>query len=89
MLRGEEAEDFAERLRLVLNNVKYNNTETVNIGVWKTKIVLYNSTDTLELYIDGEGIYIENKGRLIRYGFDGGSDSCHQELLSEIEKYKE
>ena len=86
ILRDAEANIFADRIYRLLNNVKYSDTNTVNIGVWKTKIVLYNSTEQLELYVDNDGIYLENRGKLICYNFDGEGNSEYSSLLSDIEK---
>lgn len=87
VLRDGEAESLVERLAFVLDNVKYSDNNKVNTGVWKTKLVLYNSIDKLELYIDPDGIYIENKGRLICYEVEDGGSSEHKALFSDIEGY--
>ena len=87
ILRDQDAESFSRSLGYVLENVKYSDTDTVNIGIWKIKIVMYNTTDKYELYIDDEGVYIENKGRLICYDFGDRETQPRERLLSDIQKY--
>ena len=86
ILRDSDAEELSIRISQLLKNAKYLNTDKVNIGIWKTKIVMYNSTEQLELYVDNNGVYLENKGKLICYDFDGEWEKGYDTLLSDIEK---
>ena len=86
VLKDGEADDFVKRLLFVLKNVEYSDTRNVNIGVWKTKIVLYSPTDEFTLYSDNEGVYIEHKGRLIEYSITDKGQGEYKKLLSDVEE---
>ena len=64
---GEDADKIKNVLIDVLKNSKYKGTFKADVGVWKTKIVMYSETDSCSLYIDNAGIYILSEGRLIQY----------------------
>ncbi len=85
VLEKERAEAFSERLINILKNVKYSKTDKINTGVWKTKIVIYNTTDEQRLYIDSKGVYIENGQRLIGYKIPEKLRPEFDSLYSEIE----
>ena len=67
ILRDGEAVEFSKNLKELLNNIKYSETTSVGIGIWKTRIELNNATDEFTLYVDDEGVYIQNGNKLIRY----------------------
>ena len=84
VIRDDDASNFVEKLSLVLENVKYSDTTKIETGVWKTKIVIYNTTDETVLYIDTDGIYIENNGKLIKYRVTKDAKTAFDELYTEI-----
>ncbi|MBQ8850397.1 MAG: hypothetical protein IJ011_08720 [Clostridia bacterium] len=84
VMRDADASDFVEKLSFVLENVKYSDTTKAETGVWKTKIVIYNTTDETVLYIDADGIYIENNGKLIKYRVTKDAKTAFDELYTEI-----
>ena len=85
VMRDDDALNFVRNISDVLKNVKYSDTKKQNIGIWKTKIVIYNPTDEIALYMDEEGVYIENKGKLIKYTVSNEATQQYNELYSEIE----
>lgn len=86
IIRDANANAFVEKVTLVLENVKYNDTEKVNTGVWKIKIVLYNATEERKIYVDEDHVYIENNGKLISYRITDEAKPTYSELYSDIEK---
>ena len=84
LLEDDSAEDFVSYLSVVLENAKYSSTSGAAYGVWKTKIVVYNSTDKLDVYIDSEGIYILHNERLIEYRIAESGAEEHKAILEII-----
>ena len=84
-LDGEDAKNITDKLQNVLKNVKYKSTKTAEFGVWKTKITVYNSNDDYKLYMDTDGIYILNDGRLIFYSVSEQGKKEFLSLLSDVE----
>ena len=84
VMRDDDALNFVRNIYDVLKNVKYSDTKKQSIGIWKTKIVIYNPTDEIALYMDEEGVYIENKGKLIKYAVSNEATQQYNELYSEI-----
>ena len=84
VLEDKEAETLVRQLLLVLENAKYSDTIGASYGVWKTKIVVYNTTDKADVYIDGDGIYILHNDRLIKYKITESGAEKHKALLSSI-----
>ena len=86
VIRENDALELVEKISLVLENIKYSNTEGADIGVWKTKITIYNATDKMDIYIDTDGIYIENKGKIIKYTVSDKGYNEYDKLCKEIRK---
>ena len=84
VLRENDAKIFIEKLSSVLENVKYYDTKSAEFGIWKTKIVIYNTTDECVIYIDNDGVYIENKGKIIQYKMDDDAKSEYDALIYDI-----
>lgn len=80
----EDAIKINDMLISVLKNSKYKKTTKAEIGVWKTKIVLYNATESRSLYIDNAGIYVSSEGRLIHYKVDKKAQSEFGTLLGYV-----
>ena len=70
----------------VLKNSKYKEIIQSDKGIWKTKIVLYSTTDSSTVYIDSGGIYIARSGTLVRYKIDEKAQSELQILIDYVEK---
>lgn len=87
VLKDDKADDFVNVLSDVLKNTKYSDTESVYVGIWKRKIVLYSVTDEIALYADKNGIYIENNGRLIEYSVREEGRKSLDSLLSLMEDH--
>ncbi|MBE6668181.1 MAG: hypothetical protein E7607_07735 [Ruminococcaceae bacterium] len=81
---GEDSEKINSVLISVLKNSKYKGTTKADTGVWKTKIVLYNETESFSLYADNGGVYILSDGRLIRYKVSRKAESEFGTLLGYI-----
>ena len=84
LLEDDSAEDFVSRLSVVLENAKYSSTSGAAYGVWKTKIVVYNSIDKIDVYIDSEGVYVLHNERLIEYKIAEGGAEEHKAILEII-----
>ena len=67
---NDEMTELRNALISVLKNSKYKEIIEADKGFWKTKIVLYNTTDSRTLYIDASGVYISSQGRVARYEVD-------------------
>ena len=80
----EASEVFVERLCNILKNVKYSDMEKIDTGIWKTKIVIYNTTDELRVYVDSEGVYLEKNGSLIEYRIPENVRADYDALYTEI-----
>lgn len=87
VLKEEEADTFVGLFYDVLKNVKYSDTESINVGVWKRKIVLYSATEEVAFYADRNGVYIENNGKLIEYTVRKEGQKSFDTLLSLMENY--
>lgn len=89
VLYDEDAESFSNDVKKLLKNVKYSDTTTVKLGVWKTKIELNNETDRFTFFVDKEGVYIQDGNKLIHYTVnDKGRadfDALNARINSELE----
>ncbi len=80
----EASRSFTDRLFIILKNVKYSSIEKADTGIWKTKIVIYNTTHELRVYVDAESIYLEKNGSLIEYRIPDNMRADYDALYTEI-----
>ena len=85
VLENDEANAFSDRLLLVLKNTKYSHSTSLNVGIWKTNIKLYNGNTTKDVYIDEDGIYIEINGNLVAFEVKKNTKDQFNDMLAEIE----
>ena len=83
---GEEMSELKNTLIAVLENSRYKEIIEADKGFWKTKIVLYNTTDSRTLYIDSSGIYIPAQGRIVRYEVNKKAQNEFSLLLEYVGK---
>lgn len=76
--------DFSHRVLNLLKNAKYNGIDKSDTGIWKTKIVIYNTIDELRIYVDTDGIYLEKNGNLIEYRIPDSIRSDYDAMYAEI-----
>ncbi len=84
VLDESRSKAFSDSLLNILKNVKYTNTNKVNNGIWKTNIVIYNTTDKLCVYIDENGIYLEKGQSVIAYAISENVRSEYDALYNEV-----
>ena len=88
ILRDSEAKAVAEQVYDVINNAKYKGTNSVTMGVWKTRIVMINDIDEYTLYVDENGVYIYTGNKLISYSVGEKAGDSLLALLTAVEENK-
>ena len=86
ILRGEEADELIRQLKIVLKNIKYKETNTENIGIWKLKIVVNNANGEAKIYVDENTIFLANGNRLIEYSINENDKAIYDSFYDSVKK---